>query len=70
MKKKITLAASFAAATLLVAGQFTLADQNENNTNDMMNNDGMMKMMENMNTPEGQKMMESCMEFMDSSSKE
>ncbi|MEA3321480.1 MAG: hypothetical protein U9Q88_15835 [Bacillota bacterium] len=65
MKKKIAFVASFALATLLVVGQFTYAEQSDGMMN-MMNGNGMAKMMEAMNSPEGQKMMKACGEFMES----
>ncbi|MGM0879118.1 MAG: hypothetical protein ACQEWV_31885 [Bacillota bacterium] len=66
MKKKIAFVSSFALATLLVAGQFTYAEKPDSMMN-MMNGNGMTKMMEAMNSPEGQKMMKACGEFMESS---
>ncbi|UYG98094.1 hypothetical protein [Cytobacillus firmus] len=66
MKKKIAFVSSFALAALLVVGQFTYAEKPENNMNNMMNGNGMMNMMEAMNSPEGQKMMKACGEFMES----
>ncbi len=68
MKKKIAFVSSFALATLLVVGQFSYAEKSDSMTN-MMNGDGMMKMMEAMNSPEGQKMMKACGEFMESYNK-
>lgn len=65
MKKKIAFVSSFALATLLVAGQFTYAEKSDI----LMNGNGMMKMMEAMNSPEGQKMMKACGEFMESYNK-
>ncbi|MGM0867509.1 MAG: hypothetical protein ACQEWF_22905 [Bacillota bacterium] len=66
MKKKIAFVSSFALASLLVVGQFTFAETPENNS-DMMNGSGMGNMMEAMNSPEGQKMMKACGNFMESS---
>ncbi|OXS61492.1 hypothetical protein B0G93_106151 [Bacillus sp. V-88] len=66
MKKKIAFVSSFALASLLVVGQFTFAEKPENNL-DMMNGSGMGNMMEAMNSPEGQKMMKACGDFMESS---
>lgn len=66
MKKKIAFISSFALAALLVAGQFTFAEKPDSMMN-MMNGKGMTKMMEAMNSPEGQKMMKACEEFMESS---
>ncbi|USK31334.1 hypothetical protein LIT32_27275 (plasmid) [Bacillus sp. CMF21] len=63
MKKKIAFVSSFALVTLFVAGQFTYAEKPDG----MMNDNGMTKMMEAMNSPEGQKMMKACGEFMESS---
>lgn len=65
MKKKIAFFSSFALAALLVVGQFTYAEQSDGMMN-MMNGNGMSKMMEAMNSPEGQKMMKACGEFMES----
>lgn len=69
MKKKIAFVSSFAFATLLVTGQFTYAEKPDSMMN-MMNGNGMTKMMEAMNSPEGQKMMKACGEFMESSDNE
>lgn len=69
MKKKIVFVSSFALAALLVMGQFTYAEQSNGMMN-MMNGNGMDKMMEAMNSPEGQKMMKACGEFMESKSEE
>jgi hypothetical protein len=66
LKKKIAFVSSFALAALLVVGQFTYAEKPENNMDNMMNGNGMMNMMEAMNSPEGQKMMTACGEFMES----
>ncbi|PGT79580.1 hypothetical protein [Bacillus sp. AFS040349] len=66
MKKKIAFVTSFALASLLVVGQFTYAEKPDNMPN-MINGNGMMNMMEAMNSPEGQKMMKACGEFMESS---
>lgn len=66
MKKKIAFVSSFAIATLLVGGQFAFAEKSENNMQNMMNGNGMSKMMEAMNSPEGQKMMKACGNFMES----
>ncbi|PMC34921.1 hypothetical protein CJ195_20630 [Bacillus sp. UMB0899] len=63
MKKKIAFVSSFTLATLLVAGQFTYAEKPDG----MMNGNGMSKMMEAMNSPEGQKMMKACEKFMETS---
>ncbi|RBP86197.1 hypothetical protein DFO70_1303 [Cytobacillus firmus] len=64
MKKKIVLVLSFALSSILVVGQFALADKPDS----MMsgNGNGMMNMMEAMDSPEGQKMMKACGNFMDS----
>lgn len=71
MKKKIAFVSSFALASLLAVGQFTYAEKSEGMMNMMnMNNTGMMNMMEAMNTPEGQKMMNTCSEFMESQKSE
>ncbi|ANB55887.1 MULTISPECIES: hypothetical protein [Bacillales] len=68
MKKKIAFVSSFALAALLVVGQFSYAEKSDSMTN-MMNGNGMMKMMEAMNSPQGQKMMKACGEFMESYNK-
>ncbi|MFC4324242.1 hypothetical protein [Litchfieldia salsa] len=65
MKKKIAFVSSFALAALLVIGEFTYAEQSDGMMN-MMNGNGMSKMMEAMNSPEGQEMMKVCGEFMES----
>jgi hypothetical protein len=74
--KKVPFALSFAFATLLVVGTTGFAQESENNNmTNMMNGNGMMNMMENgnmsnmmeaMGSPEGQKMVESCSNFMES----
>lgn len=64
MKKKIAFVSSFALAALLVVGQFTYAEKPDTMMN-MMNGNGMMNMMEAMNSPEGQKMMKACGELME-----
>lgn len=74
MKKKTLLGISFGLATLLVAGQASYAatvpdNATQNNTTgmmSMMNNANMGKMMEAVNSPEGQKMVNACSNFMDS----
>ncbi|MCM3164084.1 MULTISPECIES: hypothetical protein [Bacillaceae] len=68
MKKKIAFVSSFALAALLVVGQFTYAEEPEKGMGNMMNGNGngMMNMMEAMNSPEGQKMMTACGDFMES----
>jgi hypothetical protein len=68
MKKKIAFVSSFALAALLVVGQFSYAEKSDSMTN-MMNGNGMMKMMEAMNSPQGQKMMKACGEFVESYNK-
>jgi hypothetical protein len=69
VKKKIAFVSSFALATLLVVGQFAYAEKSDGMMN-MMNGNGMMQMMEAMNSPEGQKMMSACGEFMESNNQE
>jgi hypothetical protein len=64
VKKKIAFVSSFALATLLVVGQFAYAEKSDGMMN--MNNNGMMNMMNAMNSPEGQEMMNACGEFMES----
>ncbi|PAE36660.1 hypothetical protein [Bacillus sp. 7884-1] len=61
MKKKIALIASFTLGSLLMLGQFVYAEKND----DMMSDKGMMKMMEVMQSPEGQKMMKACGQMME-----
>jgi hypothetical protein len=60
MKKKRMLFISFALAAVLVAGPmaFSIGATGDNG--------GMNKMMEAMNSPEGQEMMNSCSNFMSS----
>jgi hypothetical protein len=71
VKKKIAFVSSFALASLLVVGQFTYAEKSDGMMNMMnMNDNGMMNMMEAMNSPEGQKMMSSCSEFMETQKSE
>lgn len=77
MKNKLSLILSFALATTIVVGQtgFAHGSDDTGEGNNMMGGNGMANMMENgnmsgmmnaMNSPEGQKMMESCMDFMES----
>jgi hypothetical protein len=71
------LLVSFALAAVLVVGQIGLAAEsdhskgmgsmmNGNEMSEMMENGGMSKMMDAMNSPEGQAMMDSCGSFMES----
>jgi hypothetical protein len=60
MKKKITFVSSFALVSFLLLGQFVNAEKPEN----MMNEKGMMKMMEAMQSPEGQEMSKACGQMM------
>ncbi|MFC7063611.1 hypothetical protein [Halobacillus seohaensis] len=74
--KTVSFVLSFSLATVLVVGQGALAEESEGNgMSSMMNGNGMMNMMENgnmsqmmgaMNSPEGQKMMSTCSDFMES----
>jgi hypothetical protein len=74
--KKTLLLVSFALAAVLVVGQAVMAAEPNNGgmmngsgmsgMMQMMDNDGMQKMTGAMNTPEGQEMMNSCSNFMDS----
>ncbi|OXT17191.1 hypothetical protein B9K06_12590 [Bacillus sp. OG2] len=70
MKKKIAFVSSFALATLLVVGQFAYANQSNSemdmnmNGNKMMNSDEMTGMMKSLSSPEGQKMVKACNDFM------
>lgn len=81
MQKKTMLLVSFALAAVLVVGQVGFATEPDNNGGGMgsiMNGNGMSRMMnmtdnENMdkmkgaiNSPEGQAMIESCGNFMES----
>lgn len=70
MKKKIAFVSSFALAALLVVGQFTYAENPDKGMGNMMNGNGMMNMMEAMNSPEGQKMMKACGEVMESTNED
>ncbi|MFC4766991.1 hypothetical protein [Effusibacillus consociatus] len=72
MKKKTVFGLSLALAAAIVAGQMAAAagsDEKENATNpmvQMMENGNMNKMMNAMNSPEGQEMTKACGKFMDS----
>jgi hypothetical protein len=77
MQKKALLLVSFALAAVLVVGQvgFAAESDNFNGMGNMMNGNGMSEMMDNgsmnkmmgaMNSPEGQEMVESCGNFMES----
>jgi len=79
MQKKALLLISFALAAVLVVGQVGFAaEPKDNNQGDgmmngngsgmmnMMQNENMNKMMGAMNSPEGQQMINSCGNFMDS----
>ncbi|SEB05529.1 hypothetical protein SAMN05421743_11470 [Thalassobacillus cyri] len=64
--RKVPFALSFALATLLVVGTTTFAQEPDNNgMGNMMSGNGMMNMMEAMNSAEGQKMMNACGDFME-----
>lgn len=72
--KKAPFVMSFALAALLVIGTTAFA-HGDNGMGNMMNGNGMMNMMDKgnmnqmmgaMNSPEGQKMMNTCNEFMES----
>jgi hypothetical protein len=62
--KKFPFVLSFAIATVLVTGTAGFADSSS--MMNMMNGEGMGKMMEAMNTPEGQEMIKACSSFMES----
>jgi hypothetical protein len=69
--RKTLLITSFALAAVLVVGQSVMASepsgtQGMGGMMQMMENEGMQKMMGAMNTPEGQEMMKSCSNFMES----
>ncbi|UOQ94011.1 hypothetical protein MUO14_03310 [Halobacillus shinanisalinarum] len=74
--KRVPFVLSLSLAAVLVVGQGVLAEESESDrTGSMMNGNGMMNMMENgnmsqmmeaMNSPEGQKMMRTCGNFMES----
>lgn len=71
MQKKMMLIVSFALAAVLVVGQVGFAAESDNSRGmgNMMNgmeNGNMGKMMEAMNSPEGEAMMNECGNFMDS----
>lgn len=64
--KKAPFALSFAFAALLVVGTTAFAQEPDNNgMGNMMNGNGN-GMMKSMNSPEGQKMMDVCGDFMES----
>lgn len=62
MKKKIAIISSVALASLLYVGQFVYAEKPDN----MMNGNGLKKMIEAMKSPKGQKMIKACGNFMES----
>lgn len=65
--KKIPFVLSFAIASFLVVGSTGFAaEPEENEMGNMMSGNGMMNMMEAMNSPEGQKMMQACGDFIES----
>lgn len=61
MKKKIALVTSLALGSLLLLGQMVSAEKHDQ----MMNGNGMMNMMEEMQTPHVQKMMNACNKMLD-----
>jgi hypothetical protein len=61
--KKTPFLLSFALAAIIVVGQDGFAKGSDNGMENMMNGNGMM---EAMNSPEGQKMMSACGNFMES----
>ena len=65
MKKKMLIVSSITLASLLLVGQFVYAEK-ANNMMNMMNGNGMKKMMETMNSSEGQKMLKPCEDVMNS----
>jgi hypothetical protein len=65
MKMKIILVSSFSLASLLIVGQLVYAEKPDNIMN-MMNDNVLKKMNEAMNSPEGQKMVKACGNFMES----
>ncbi|MCY9659514.1 hypothetical protein P5G65_23700 [Paenibacillus chondroitinus] len=78
MKKKTIFIASFALLAVLAVGQIGFAagtkdKDGQDNTSkgmyEMMQNGNMDKMMQSMHSPEGEKMMKACDEFMDSNEK-
>lgn len=77
MQKKSLLMISFTLAVVIVLGPMAFSIDAKENNNGMMGQDGMMsgesssmnsmmKMMNAMSTPEGEKMMEACSNFMSS----
>lgn len=70
MRKKSLLIVSFALAAVLVIGQVGFAAESDNSRGmggmmNMMENGNMGKMMEAMNSPEGEAMMNECGNYMD-----
>ncbi|SDJ24799.1 hypothetical protein [Alteribacillus bidgolensis] len=74
--KKLLMIPSFAIAAALVAGPINIGDAHEEDGNSggmmngMMNGEGMSQMMEAMNSPEGQEMMNACQNFMNAQGEE
>ena len=73
--KKRILIPSLAIAVVLVAGSIGVTSASGDHSNDgmmngMMNGEGMNQMMEAMDSPEGQAMMDACHNFMVSNEEE
>ncbi|MFB4165676.1 hypothetical protein ACE1TI_18215 [Alteribacillus sp. JSM 102045] len=76
MKKKLPLVMTIGLAALIAIGQSGLAEESENNQmGNMMNGNGIMSMMDNvniskmmnaMNSPEGKNMIDACGDYMES----
>lgn len=64
--KKVPFALSFAIAGFLVVGSTGFAAESDENGMGNMMNGNMSKMMDAMNSPEGQKMMQACDDVMES----
>lgn len=61
MKRKMAMVTSLALGSLLILGQKVSAENHDH----MMNGNGMMKMMDTMQSPHGQKMMAECKQMME-----
>lgn len=80
--KKLLMIPSFAIAAALIAGPINIGDAHEEDghggmmngeamgNSNMMNGEGMDQMMETMNSPEGQEMMNACQNFMNAPGEE
>ncbi|MBP1156472.1 MULTISPECIES: hypothetical protein [unclassified Paenibacillus] len=68
--KKILLVSALSIVLFLTIGQMVFAQNDNLPMTHMMNNGNMMQLMNMMNSPEGQEMMESCQKFKQTNNQE